>query len=191
MFYKTLKCFTPKVFVWGNLNYQFKYFKPTFHPELSALDPISMSGGQGHLAVVSNDHKLYTMGSSEKGQCGVYEYQVERPLKLMEKPVAQVYCGKDYTIAVGEDLKTVYVTGCNEGGKLGIGDVVEDIAEMREMKLSLESGDVVKKVACGSGHVMVLSEKGKLYCSGIGHFGMWKTGVVNRSRTTWEYGFVE
>jgi len=84
---------------------------------------ISISGGGGHTAVITENQDLFMCGWNNKGQLGLGDID-DRPL-LCQVPflalVKQVSCGWNHTLAITE--AGLYVWGSNSFGQLGIGQI--------------------------------------------------------------------
>ena len=97
-----------------------------------ALDgyAISMgSCGQCHTGVVSSRGELFVWGSASEGKLGLgddtqgKECYVGSPVQLLLpncRRVVKVSCGASHTAAIGEAGK-LFVWGCADGGRLGLG----------------------------------------------------------------------
>lgn len=86
---------------------------------------LSVSCGGSHTIALTQDGLIYVWGINKSGQLGLSECGLKNqnlPQKLIfHELIHQVSCGYSYTIVVTK-LGKIYVWGCNEDGRLGLGD---------------------------------------------------------------------
>lgn len=124
----------------------------------------SLSGGQHHTIVLSNDNKVHAVGRKDYGRLGlgeVADHVTELTLigSLSKQDIIKVSCGESNSFAVTKDGK-VYVWGMGTSSQLGTGD--ED--DVQEPKL-LVGAQVKEKnllsVSSGGQHSLFLVEAPK------------------------------
>lgn len=115
---------------------------PTAIAELRGKGIVYAAAGARHSAVVSEEGRLWCFGANEFGQLGLGDdSKVEEALSPVEvtamegKRVATVACGEASTVARVQEEGRVYAWGCNEGGRLGVGDDVGDDARIATPRL--------------------------------------------------------
>ena len=133
----------------------------------------------------------------------------------LHKPVAKIACGNGFTVAVTKD-GCVWSWGAGESGQLGTGrcthrelpaQVVvtpisadkllagseKSLKDKKKQRRSIDKGIPKKEkevfavdLACGTGHVIVVSDEGKLYGWGLNKFGQLGVGDTDTRGTAVE-----
>ena len=115
-----------------------------------------VASGRSHAAALAKDGTLYMWGCNENGQLGLgdtadrFGAWTRAPLPDGVK-VGLVACGDDFTAALGED-GSLYVTGRNDYGQLGLGDT------LFRWKWTLTPLSKVTQVACGGLHMVAVAD---------------------------------
>ncbi len=86
----------------------------------------------------------------------------------------KVAVGGKHSLIVDSD-STVWVSGCNEYGQLGIGDTVSNIVHFRKIM------DGACDVAAGNNHSLILKGDGSLWAAGENSLGQFGTNDKDRS----------
>ena len=124
----------------------------------------SHSGGYSHTGVVVAGGDLYLFGSASVGKCGlglvVEECFISIPTKVIvgnnDRRVRKVSCGSGHTAVVTEQGH-LYVFGCGDGGRLGLGEGVFDTAYLPTFVEDLAQEKIVS-VSCGNSTTIALTE---------------------------------
>lgn len=154
-----------------------------------------MAVGKEHIAAITEDGKLYTMGTSDYGKLGHPErvqtpeeiaQEQERYRKagykpgaldrskpavgfvegdLLSKKIVSVACGDNHTVCVTEEGE-VYSWGFGKKGALGHGST-ESVSQPKKV----EGLSNIVRVECGTDHTLALDKNGKLYSFGENTYG--------------------
>ncbi|ETW10154.1 hypothetical protein H310_00524 [Aphanomyces invadans] len=118
-----------------------------------------------HSAALSADGQVYTWGSASTGKLGVgllddkFEQFAMHPMRVRfpgRKRLRQVSCGRAHTGAVSTDGE-LFVWGCANGGRLGLGEQVQDMVAVPTFVASLSRVSVAQ-VSCGNSHSALCTE---------------------------------
>ncbi|KFM56578.1 E3 ubiquitin-protein ligase HERC2, partial [Stegodyphus mimosarum] len=175
-----LKKLETKVYVWGlNDKDQLgglrgsKIKLPAFSETLSALKPITISGGSKSLFIISQDGKVYACGEGTNGRLGLghsnnvsFPRQIYSLSQFVIRKIA-VHSGGRHALALTIDGK-VFSWGEGDDGKLGHGNRMT--YEKPRLILALKSKRI-RDIACGSAHSAAISSSGELYTWGLGDYG--------------------
>ena len=118
--------------------------------------------GTNHCALVTDQGRIYTWGSGERGatsspsQADEYEpveARIHKPANAAPTFFKYIDCGPNFTVAVSKHGQ-VFCTGDNSKLQLGIHglEYVPVFTMMEDFNPS------IKKVACGTQHTLFLSE---------------------------------
>lgn len=140
----------------------------------------AISCGSYSTTILMTDGTVYSTGNNNEGQFGNGSSganQSYNTLNLMTslpsgKLAAQIACGEIHTIVLMND-GTVWGTGYNSHGDLGIGNTVSPKTTLTQMT-SFPVGKTVKSIACGTFHTTLLMTDGTVYgtgWNGDGEFG--------------------
>ena len=128
----------------------------------------------------SNNYHIYNWGFSKYGQTGLDNCQfTDEPNKLfipLTKEVISLSCGEFNSSLIFKDNKA-YLYGLNTFGQLGNGS-----NRFKSKKLSiipLLSPIKFKQISLGGGHVLGISNEGKLFSWGLNIFGQLGLGHNN------------
>eukprot|EP00008_Paramoeba_atlantica_P009859 CAMPEP_0201477230 /NCGR_PEP_ID=MMETSP0151_2-20130828/2289_1 /ASSEMBLY_ACC=CAM_ASM_000257 /TAXON_ID=200890 /ORGANISM="Paramoeba atlantica, Strain 621/1 / CCAP 1560/9" /LENGTH=917 /DNA_ID=CAMNT_0047857871 /DNA_START=24 /DNA_END=2777 /DNA_ORIENTATION=+ len=142
------------------------------HTEIRELKATHVACGGYHTVVATQAHGLYSFGYGNYGQRGdgTYEKAVSK-MRLLRFPergrqVIQVECGEMHTaclISTGE----LYTFGDNKYWQLGVGWKVK----YKNTPTLVETLSGVKKIACGSFHMLASTSKGEIFAWGPGEDG--------------------
>ena len=180
--------------------------KPTLVQALASVPVLKVSCGHSHSACITTAKDLYVWGSAASGKLGLgesakgVECYASLPVALrlggpdagLKKPMVRaVSCGAAHSAAttLRGDL---YVWGCGDGGRLGLGRDDLDTHWSPTLVSALSQHKVrVGDVSCGNAHTLAMTvveeawvgegndrmrvmEGGAVYCAGsaavLGHF---------------------
>jgi alpha-tubulin suppressor-like RCC1 family protein len=135
------------------------------------FDPIQVSCGSRHMAVLSKSGTVGMTGCGRAGQLGTHKREQENSLVLIDcKNVVQIACGVFHTVLLNSKGQ-VLTAGGNSFGQLGFGNK-KSTSTFEQVK-GLE-GVYVLKVAAGY-HSAAVSDNGELFVWGTGTFGEFLT----------------
>eukprot|EP01059_Diplonema_ambulator_P036009 TRINITY_DN8775_c0_g1_i5.p1 TRINITY_DN8775_c0_g1~~TRINITY_DN8775_c0_g1_i5.p1 ORF type:complete len:621 (+),score=231.40 TRINITY_DN8775_c0_g1_i5:995-2857(+) len=154
-------------------------FEPQPVPKLCLVKDISAGGDASYAVDKTGD--LFMWGLNKAGMCGVPEYErqvVEKPMKIptfeeLSNEVEEVSAGPNHVVARSGSL--LYVFGCGEYGKLGLGDI-----NPRKLPTELNFGhgkaEGPPSVTCSAYATLILTklegkEKGHTMLRGCGRLG--------------------
>jgi alpha-tubulin suppressor-like RCC1 family protein len=125
-----------------------------------------------HTLVLTNEGHVYAWGANESGQCGMDQcVGVEFPKMVivedLNTKVVSIGCGTLFSMVVLNN-GNIYGWGDNNFGQLGLGMKTRFETKPRLIE-SLEE-ITIKKIACGMGHVIALSNNGTIYSWGINEY---------------------
>ncbi|KUF80442.1 RCC1 and BTB domain-containing protein 2 [Phytophthora nicotianae] len=137
-----------------------------FSPGLSSNRTARVFSGNGseHLAALSANGNLYTVGFNMRGQLGLGTATTVTEATLVEelvgKRVVDVACSYFHT-AIVIDNGDLYACGCNDYGQLGLGDHSAPPLDRA----------VVPQLSCGYHHTAIVTEDGAVYTFGRNDYG--------------------
>ena len=169
---------------WGQLGHgvrQDERFPRKVDTEKALGSFVKVACGDRHTAVLNDQGGLITFGNGQHGQLGHGNgLDCLRPTLLKEdtlggERVVALDCGATTTAAVTEG-GALYLWGFGESlHPKGVSNVLET---PRQVKMK----EAVKQVACGLGHVLVLTEAGDVYSFGVAQMGQIGHGTKNSVR---------
>ena len=122
--------------------------------------------GEYFTVVITTTGLIYAEGSNLYGQLGVGDTNDRTTFTSMPLPTNKTpkmhACGRDHTIVLMTD-GTLYGTGYNAQGQLGVGDTTN---RSTLTQMSIPAGKVVKSIACGGLYTNVLMTDGTVYGTG-------------------------
>ena len=143
------------------------------------VKPKYIACGSTHTVVLMTDGSLYGTGNNGYGQL---TRATPSPYKITEltefemptlsagvKP-KYIACGSTHTVVLMTD-GSLYGTGYNGYGQLGLGDTTNKSSLTQIPMPTLSAGVKPKYIACGSGHTIVLMTDGSLYGTGDNGYG--------------------
>ncbi|KAJ0242901.1 hypothetical protein HA466_0201640 [Hirschfeldia incana] len=140
------------------------------------MEPVMVSAGAWHAAVVGRDGRVCTWGWGRFGCLGHGTVEAEFTPKVVEglKDVKAVHVATgDYTTIVVSDDGQVYSFGSGEFANLGQGDVEENTLTPKlvsSLKERVVHVSLTNSVSWG-GHTFAMSESGTVYAFGTGDRG--------------------
>jgi Ca2+-binding EF-hand superfamily protein len=142
--------------------------KPTLVQALKGRPAVRVSCGFNHTACIVAGGDLYMWGSAALGKCGLGDNEVlgrnecycSVPTKVMvgteDRRIKKVSCGKSHTAVISEGGQ-LYVFGCGDGGRLGLGDEVYNQVPFPKLVTGLTHENVTS-VSCGNSTTIALTE---------------------------------
>ncbi|XP_048484978.1 X-linked retinitis pigmentosa GTPase regulator [Plutella xylostella] len=114
-----------------------------------------VSAGSNHTAILTESGRVFVCGSNSEGQLGLGE-DTRSCLQLTElafmETIAYVECGYYHTVFI-TSKGAVFVTGENEGQKLGTQNTASNIYVPEVLPLDIP----IKDACCGANHTFLLS----------------------------------
>lgn len=130
-----------------------------------ATEVIQIACGESHTIVITQSGELYACGNNDFGQLGHDEGR--KKLRLVSGLEAFVFkkaaCGASHTIAVNE-WGQLFSWGCNSEGQLGLNTI--NFAEHTPRMVKTLGTNVIVQIACGTKHVLALTNNGEIYAWG-------------------------
>ena len=80
--------------------------------------------------------------------------------------MSKISCGSNYTVLLNTD-GTVYATGYNFNGQLGLNDKTNRIILTG---MQNNTGKTVSQISCGNAHTVVLMTDGTIYATGYNFY---------------------
>ena len=133
----------------------------------------SVYHGQYHTIILKNDDTLWSCGNNQYGQLGLGDTTNRTTFTKITtniNDIKEIYCGDYHTFILKND-GTLWSTGYNEYGQLGLGD-----ATNRTTFTQITTNtDNIKSVYCGRKHTIILKNDGTLW--GCGYNGEGSLGL--------------
>jgi hypothetical protein len=133
--------------------------------------------GSKHVAALTHDGQLYTLGSGVCGQLGhgnTMDGDAPRMVSVLDgRAIAQVACGRSHSLALTSE-GDVYSWGAGESGQLGLGKMAPSFTPRY---VSALQSTPIALVTTGAAHVAALSVYGRVYTWGeamCGQLGLGK-----------------
>lgn len=147
--------------------------------------------GGDHTMILTEDNDVFVFGNNNHGQLGIGKTDNQnKPIKLMIdvskniSPICQIACGNTHTVILKENSE-VLVFGDNRSGQLGLdNDENEDEVEIKDLyqPMILMKDVLIRQIACGHDHTMILKENNKVLvfgCDDYGQLGLAYPHIVN------------
>lgn len=194
------------VYMWGNFRDSTGQVglvtegKAAQEPKQVATNIVQVASGSDHVAMLTADGEILTMGCPEQGQLGrLASYFAargsRRPVSLLITPTKvpmrrikgvksmafdAVWAGAYTTIARQQQTGQLFCWGLNNysqlgsfGGRDNAGDII-----YHPKPMSCSSGQGWKLVSGGQHHTMLLSEKGEVFALGRKEYGRLGLGTL-------------
>lgn len=133
-----------------------------FSPQLTPFENVkSITGGQHHTLVLTNDGKCFAIGRKDYGRLGLGEVDAEvvdklTQIKTLEKlNVTQLECGECCSFAILEDGKA-YSWGMGSNQQLGLGSDEDQNEPVLLTGAQVKDRKVIK-VSSGGQHTLFLA----------------------------------
>jgi alpha-tubulin suppressor-like RCC1 family protein len=150
--------------------------------------PKEISCGTNHTIVLMTDASglIYGTGYNNLGQLGLGNVTTSfTSLQLMQNTTGKIpkdiACGSYTTIVLMTD-GTIYGTGLNANGQLGLGNITSPQTTLQLMTIPI--GKTPTMIACGSDHTIVLMTDGTLYSTGLNTNGQLGIGNTTTPQNT-------
>lgn len=184
---------TGNVYGFGLNNYNQLGVKKGLHefehfPLLSKFNNVkSISGGQHHTIVLTNDNKVHAIGRKDYGRLGlgeVADHVAELTLigSLSKQDITKVSCGESNSFAITKDGK-VYVWGMGTSSQLGTGDE-DDVPEPKLLASAQVKDKNLLSVSSGGQHSLFLVEAPESVSVPVKSTAKPTTAVVAKPATT-------
>jgi alpha-tubulin suppressor-like RCC1 family protein len=153
-------------------------------PNSTGLIPIGIAAGHYFSVVLMNNGAIYGTGDNSAGQLGIdnVTYPKVTSLTLMPLPTlpigvvpVKISCSKDSTFVLMSN-NTIYSTGNNSGGQLGIGNKVNKNSLTLVDLSQLSTGEYVTDISSAILHVVIITNLCNLYGAGYNAPGSLGTG---------------
>jgi hypothetical protein len=153
--------------------------------------PVAISCGDNHTIVLMSDGSIFGTGQNIFGQLGINttDKTDKSILTIMNlsmlpqgvKPVA-ISCGNSNTIVLMSD-GSIYGTGFNGNGQLGLGNTQTPITTLQQMT-PMPAGKTPVAISCGNAHTIVLMSDGSIFGAGYNSEGELGLGNTTNPITT-------
>eukprot|EP00698_Gefionella_okellyi_P004923 TRINITY_DN14549_c0_g1_i1.p1 TRINITY_DN14549_c0_g1~~TRINITY_DN14549_c0_g1_i1.p1 ORF type:complete len:427 (+),score=85.28 TRINITY_DN14549_c0_g1_i1:85-1281(+) len=167
---------TGKLYVWGRKIFGRGGNSQVSGPALVQTIPervVQVDCGEAHIIAVGASGKVYTWGGDEYGQLGLgSRVDIEQPTvvsALTGKQVVSVAAGDYHSVALTAQGE-VFTWGLNREGELGHGNTA-DARTPRLVNALSDQKLVVKQVAAGGAHTVVVDANGRAWVFGKGRDG--------------------
>jgi alpha-tubulin suppressor-like RCC1 family protein len=145
--------------------------------DISGCTPLSISCGSTYTIALMTNNTIWGCGSNSYGQLGLGNTTRRTTLTRMTSDISgctpiSISCGYDHTMVLMTN-GTIWGTGKNDSGQLGIGNLVQKTTLTRIT--SDISGCTPKYISCGNLHTMVLMTDGSIW--GTGESGLGQIGI--------------
>lgn len=135
-----------------------------FSPQLTTFENVkSITGGQHHTLVLTNDNKCFAIGRKDYGRLGLGEIEGEidklTPIKALDSVnVVQLDCGECCSFAVTAEGK-VYSWGMGSNQQLGIGSDEDQIEPVMLTGVQVKERQVIRASSGGQHSLFIAAEK--------------------------------
>ena len=140
--------------------------------------PTSISSGNVHTLILMSDGTIYGTGINWTGNLGTGNTTQQTSITAITMPSGKtgkmVSCGQNFSAALMTD-GTVYATGQNSDGQLGLNNTTTPVLTLTQMINN--TGKTPTMISCGSAYTMVLMTDGTIYGTGSNSFG--QLGINN------------
>lgn len=143
------------------------------YPVQIATDVNDVRAGAEHTTILKTNGDVYVWGSNTYGQLGEEDYE-DTPKKIYSG--VKCICNGDYQTFLITDTNTLYATGKNDTGQLGLGNTTNK-NDFTLVRMGVDS------VSCGDSHTVIRGTDGKVYAFGNGADG--QLGVVLENDETY------
>jgi len=128
-----------------------------------------------HTIARTEEGKIYCWGHNYNGVLGTgredWDTSTDRPelnQYLKDEMIIDICIGFQHSIVLTDEGQ-VYTFGSNEFGQIGCGGDCEK--QLTPYRVKGFNGEKVKTIACGSYHLMAITESGKLFSWGLNDYG--------------------
>ncbi|MDR1912310.1 MAG: hypothetical protein LBQ52_08215 [Helicobacteraceae bacterium] len=132
---------------------------------------IAIAAGEAHSIALDNEGVVWTSGANDYGQLGLGDrtgrLRFTQVLGLAGKKIAAIGAGTRFSIAASDD-GTVWTTGWNDKGQLGLGDTLD---RAKFTKAANFKGGAIAAIGGGEKHTILLDTNGRIWTSGYNYYG--------------------
>ncbi|MDR0746336.1 MAG: hypothetical protein LBE89_00395, partial [Helicobacteraceae bacterium] len=136
---------------------------------LSGKTITALSAGNLHSFALANDGKVYATGENHIGQLGLGDTTNRNTFNdvtdLSSKSITALSAGNQHSFALSSN-GTVYATGWNNKGQLGLSNNIDKNTSTEVTSLS-----GITSISAGGEHSLALSSDGKVYATGYNYDG--------------------
>lgn len=141
---------------------------------------IKVAAGCSHVLLLTDDKKVYGFGSSYNYELNTDAYVaifnwIEIIIDNKDGNVIDIACGYNFSMIL-LDNGDLYSCGTNSLGQLG---QKSDLDKNKLGKIFFEKNVIVKKIACGRDHAMLLDINGNIWSWGCNNDGQLGSGNTN------------
>ena len=141
--------------------------------------------GDDFTFILKNDGSIWACGDGGDGQLGLgtnmYKTTFTKITTNINNDVKEIVCGDYHTVILKND-GSVWATGGNGEGQLGLGSTTGD-NRSTFTKITTNVSNV-KQIACGSIHTFILKNDGSLWACGDGSKGQLGLGISDKTTFT-------
>ncbi|XP_031638314.1 regulator of chromosome condensation-like [Contarinia nasturtii] len=162
-----------------------KNSETVFTPQLTTFENVkSITGGQHHTLVITNDNKSYAIGRKDYGRLGLGEIEDEVDKLTLIKDlqdinVVQLDCGECCSFALTEDGKA-YSWGMGSNQQLGIGSDEDQFKPVLLTGAQVREREVIR-ISSGGQHTLFIAAEKENKTNGIRET---KTNGTNEAKKT-------
>jgi len=142
----------------------------------SGTKAVAISCGAYHTLVLFADGSIYGTGWNNNGQLGLgptntgNKNTLQQMILPSEKIAVAISCSYVHTLVLFDD-GSIYGTGYNYNGQLGLGPTNTGNQYTLQPMIGLPTGIKAVAISCGSQHTAVLFNDGSIYGTGLNAFG--------------------
>jgi alpha-tubulin suppressor-like RCC1 family protein len=144
-------------------------------------NPKQISCGEYHTFIVKQDGTVWATGYNVQGQLGLGHNSNRTTFTQLSSSFnnpKQISCGGYHTFLIKQD-GTVWATGRNDYGQLGLGDT-NNRTTFTQLSSSFNNP---KQISCGGYHTFLIKQDGTVWATGRNDYGQLGLGDTN-NRTT-------
>lgn len=160
----------------GRLGHDSSALFPRVLAALAGESAAAVSAGGAHTAVVTDAGGLWTFGLNNHGQTGhasppgsKQPFVAEPREVILPDAIAAASAGESHTLALSNSGE-VWAAGSNGDGQLGLGPK-HGVSNPEFRLVQALKGERIVAVAAGGQHSLALSQDGRVYAWGHGHYG--------------------
>ncbi|AJR79002.1 AAR_G0019420.mRNA.1.CDS.1 [Saccharomyces cerevisiae] len=159
-------------------------------PTFSKYNIVQLAPGKDHILFLDEEGMVFAWGNGQQNQLGRKVMERFRLKTLDPRPfglrhVKYIASGENHCFALTKDNKLVS-WGLNQFGQCGVSEDVEDGALVTKPKrLALPDNVVIRSIAAGEHHSLILSQDGDLYS--CGRLDMFEVGIPKDNLPEYTY----
>jgi alpha-tubulin suppressor-like RCC1 family protein len=160
--------------------------QPMIGLPIAGKKAVAISCGDSFTVVLFDDGTIYGTGNNGYGTLGLgptntgdqNSLQPMIGLPITGKKAVAISCGNSFTVVLFDD-GTIYGTGGNWSGQLGLGPTNTGDQNSLQPMIGLPSGKTAVAISCGYSHTAVLFADGTIYVTGWNVYGQLGLGPTN------------